>query len=181
MTTFPTAIETLPRNSLSKEDLQQIIALCRSAYNEELQDLLTSLNNPLHVIIRSTTRIISHACIIERWLQNGEAPPMRAAYIEAVCTAPELQSHGYASQIMQRVVVESERLDFNVAALCTGRFGFYERLGWERWRGALSYRRDGELVPCPEEEGVMVYHLAKTPPLTLSVPLSVEWREGEVW
>ena len=36
------------------------------------------------------------------------------------------------------------------------------------------------LLPTPEEQ-VMVLRLPKTPPLDLELPLSAEWREGEVW
>jgi hypothetical protein len=56
----------------------------------------------------------------------------------------------------------------------------YARLGWEFWRGPLFIRRAGRLIPTPDEE-VMILRLPKTPPLDLEAPLSVEWREGELW
>jgi len=181
MTIFQNLIEIIPCSSLSSEDFQQIMELCHASYNEDLRELFTYFKHPIHLVIRHKGRIVSHACIVERWLKEGDAPLMRTAYIEAVCTAPELQSQGYASHIMRRAVTEAEGMEFDVAALCTGRFEFYGRLGWERWRGPLYCRRDGELIPCPEEEGVMLCMLPRTPPLNHSAPLFIEWRGGEIW
>jgi hypothetical protein len=33
----------------------------------------------------------------------------------------------------------------------------------------------------PEEKGVMVLMLPKTPDINLDMSLSAEWREGELW
>ena len=37
--------------------------------------------------------------------------------------------------------------DYDVACLDTERVSFYERLGWERWRGPLAGRSDDGLIP----------------------------------
>jgi aminoglycoside 2'-N-acetyltransferase I len=58
---------------------------------------------------------------------------------------------------------------------------FYERLGWESWRGPLYVRKGGELVPTPGERA-MVYRLPRTPRgLDLDRAVSIEWRPGEIW
>jgi hypothetical protein len=36
------------------------------------------------------------------------------------------------------------------------------------------------LISTPEEQ-IMILQLPQTPPLDLTLPLSAEWREGEVW
>jgi len=70
--------------------------------------------------------------------------------------------------------------DYDLAALCPTRDGLYRRLGWRYWRGPLSVRKDGHVVPTPQER-VMILPLPLTPTLDLDAPLSVEWRPGEVW
>ena len=52
--------------------------------------------------------------------------------------------------------------------------------GWRYWRGPLSVRKDGQVVPTPQER-VMIMPLPLTPAIDLDAPLSVEWRPGEVW
>ena len=70
---------------------------------------------------------------------------------------------------------------FELAALSPSAVEFYTRLGWELWRGPLFVRTPAGPEPTPDEE-VMVRRTPHTPAgLSLDLPLSVEWREGEVW
>ena len=80
---------------------------------------------------------------------------------------------------MERLVAEVG--DYDIAALSPAETTLYTRLGWEFWQGPLFHRKDGELIPDPDDEAVMILRLPKTPTLDLSLPISIEWREGEVW
>ena len=79
---------------------------------------------------------------------------------------------------MQRLAEEIR--DFDIGCLSTGLLDFYSRLGWVSWRGSLFIRKDGELVPTPNDTA-MVLPLPSTPNLDLDALPSVEWREGELW
>jgi GNAT superfamily N-acetyltransferase len=115
---------------------------------------------------------------VTRWLQLGEQRPLKTAYVELVATAPAMQGRGYASALLERF--PSLVRDYELAALSPATEELYARLGWRSWRGPLSVRRDGGLISTPEER-VMVLALPRTPPLDFDLPLSVEWRPGEVW
>ena len=65
------------------------------------------------------------------------------------------------------------------AALSPATEGLYARLGWRFWRGPLSIRSEAGKTPTPEEE-IMFLRLPRTPPLDETLPLSAEWRPGEV-
>jgi aminoglycoside 2'-N-acetyltransferase I len=58
---------------------------------------------------------------------------------------------------------------------------YYERLGWELWRGPLYVRAEAGLLRSPNDGEVMILRLPKTPDLDFDRSLSIEWREGEVW
>ena len=81
---------------------------------------------------------MAHAAVVERVLEVG-GRAVRAGYVEGVATTPTRQGEGLGSLVMQRVgqLLEAE---FEVGALSTGRHAFYERLGWERWRGPTFVR-----------------------------------------
>jgi GNAT superfamily N-acetyltransferase len=115
---------------------------------------------------------------VTRWLQLGEQRPLKTAYVELVATAPAMQGRGYASALLERF--PSLVRDYELAALSPATGELYARLEWRSWRGPLSVRRDGGLISTPEER-VMVLALPRTPPLDFDLPLSVEWRPGEVW
>ena len=71
--------------------------------------------------------------------------------------------------------------DFDIACLETDRPSFYERLGWEVWRGPLAGRSEHGLVPTPEQTGIMVLRLPRTPALSLDQGLTIECQVGRIW
>ena len=108
---------------------------------------------------------------------------LRTGYVEAVATWPQLERRGYGSQVMREIdkVITAE---YELGALGTGSFAFYERLGWQRWRGPTAVRiPNGGVVRTPAEDGyIMVLRTPATPAdLDLAMSISCEWRAGDVW
>ena len=66
---------------------------------------------------------------------------------------------------MRRLAAEIN--DYEIACLQTDIPGFYARLGWEEWRGPLGGRGDDGLIPTPDQRGVMIHRLPRTPTLDL--------------
>lgn len=163
---------------LSAAESTEITTLCSLAYDEDAEPWLTPLLDPVHVIGRIDGRMVSHAAWVERWLQPDGLAPLRTAYIEAVATHPDGQGRGHGSQVM--ATLPALLGAFDIAALSPSDAGFYARLGWEPWRGPLSVRTPEGLVVSEDEE-VMILRLPRTPPLDLTVGLSIEERAGEVW
>lgn len=156
---------------------QAILEMCSLAYEEDFSSSLI-YENPVHVLGWLGSALVSHAMWVERWLQIGDEEPRRTAYIEAVATHPEHQKKGYASHVLRHLANAID--DFELAALSPSDAAFYQRLGWELWRGPLSIRTEQGIEPTPGEE-VMILRLAKTSAIDLDAPISAEWREGEVW
>ena len=103
---------------------------------------------------------------------------MRTAYVEIVATEPEFQRCGFASAVMRRLADAIS--DFDLGGLCPAEPELYAKLGWVFWRGPLFIREEKMLMPTPDER-VMVLRLQNRIALDLDLPLSAEWREGEVW
>lgn len=170
--------EVVPSGDMSAACRQEILSLCSAAYEEDFRPYLELLPNPVHLLAHRSSAFVSHAAWVTRWLQADEGQILRAAYVEAVATAPEYQRQGFASAVMRHLVTLIN--NFDVGALSPFDVGFYGRLGWQLWRGPLAVRTEEGVLPTPEEE-VMVYRLPRTPALDLDSLLTVEWREGEVW
>jgi len=94
-------------------------------------------------------------------------------------TEEAYRDRGFATAMMRRLA--SEIRDFDLAALSPFSVAYYERLGWELWRGPLWIRTEDGPLPSPADEAVMILRLPHTPILDLRQPLSAEWREGELW
>lgn len=134
-----------------------------------------------HFLVEVDGSVRSHVSVVERSLEAA-GHPLRTGYVEAVATRVTDRRRGYATELMRAATgFIDERHE--LGALGTDLFDFYERLGWERWRGPLSVRTDVGPVRTPEEDGfVMVRRTPATPSdLDLAAPMSCEWRPGDVW
>lgn len=167
-----------PGGDLSPALRREILALCSRAFEIDYAPYLATFAEPTHVLAFLQGRLVSHALWITRWLQQGEGPLLRTAYVEGMVTEPALQGRGYGTAVMRRLAQEIQGYD--LGALSTSSVGFYARLGWELWRGPLFVRTAQGLKPCPEDRA-MILRLPRTPPLDIEGPLSVEWRPLEVW
>lgn len=171
-------LEIIPGARLSTPQRAEILSLCHRAYEADLGPIFNTFSDATHVIARLDQGIVSHALWVTRWLQPGNLPPLRTAYVELVATEPSLQGRGFASAVMRRLADAIQ--DYELGGLCPAELGLYEKSGWELWQGPLFIRSADGLLATPEERA-MILRLPATPPLDLDEPLSAEWREGELW
>ena len=143
------------------------------------QDFEHAMGGP-HWLAVLDGRIVAHASVDERRLE-ADGRPLRTGYLEAVATLPAFGRRGIASRL---VGLASAHIigAFELGALSTGVPAFYERLGWERWRGPTFVRTPAGLERTEEDDdAILVLRTPTTPPLTITGPLSCEWRSGDVW
>jgi aminoglycoside 2'-N-acetyltransferase I len=160
-----------------------VIDVCNAANDTTEFEALFDVYIPSggrHVLGHLDGRIVGHAVATTRHVQPEGHPILRTAFLDAVATHPDVQHRGVATAVVGRL---GEVLDdYEVGCLQTDIPAFYERIGWEPWRGALAGRRDdGTLVPTPEQRGVMVLRLPTTPPLDLDGRLTIECQPNRVW
>ena len=134
----------------------------------------------VHFVLEVDTEIVCHASVVGREIQVG-GRPLRTGYVEAVATAPGQQLRGYGSAVMRELASHIEP-NFELGALGTGRQSFYERLGWQIWRGPSYVRTAGGLERTAEDDGyILVLATPSSPALDLDAPISCEWRPGDAW
>jgi len=167
---------------LSSDDWQSLTDLCIVAFDDPWDGVWESIGRGVHVIAEEEGVSVAHAALVDRKLYVAD-DTLRAGYVEAVAVLPDRQGRGLGSLVM----TEIDRLlddGYQVGALSTGRHGFYERLGWVRWRGPSWIRhRDGRRQrSADEDDGIMVRSTPATPQLlNVERPIAVDWRPGEVW
>jgi aminoglycoside 2'-N-acetyltransferase I len=133
-----------------------------------------------HVVVVDRGSLVSHAACVPRVL-DAAGRAFRTGYVEGVATAARRRREGLASLAVSRLTPLIHR-HFEVGALSTGSHSFYERLGWERWRGPTFAHQGGELVRTREDdEGLMVLRFGPTLELDLAVAISCDPRSGDPW
>ena len=169
-----------PTESLDEPTRADIIRVCVAAHAEpDFEHLFRYVpSGGLHFMAYEGDELVSHAVVTARWLIAPSDRRLRTGYVDAVATLPTFQGQGYGSAVMRQLAADIQGYD--IGCLQTDRPGFYARLGWEVWRGTLGGIRAAEVIPTPEESGVMVLRTTRTPRLDLDGPLTVEW-DGRIW
>lgn len=170
---------------IDPETFDRLTALCEAAFEEPFAPVWERVGPGIHVFLEGDGRLLAHAMIVDRRLYIGHEGDLAldVGYVENVATDPERHGQGHGTRVMQevgRIVAE----EYVLGALATGRSAFYERLGWETWRGPTWVRMlDGQRVRSARQDGdVMVLRTPRTPPdLDLGGPIAVDWRPEEPW
>jgi len=172
-------LRTLRTQTLSEVERSTIISLCTEAHQEDFGPLFSFLPpDGLHILGYVEGRLAGHAVVTTRWLQPENLPLLKTAYVDAVATLPRYQGRGIGSAVMRHLA--SAIPDYEIACLETERVSFYTRLGWEAWRGPLAGRRGTELIPTPDQKGILILRLPRTPQLDLDKSLTIEY-QGRIW
>jgi aminoglycoside 2'-N-acetyltransferase I len=172
------SLEIKPGESLRESELEEIIGLCSRAFQEPFTPYIQVFKNPIHILGRIGGEIITHALWITRWLQVKGSPIIKTAYVEAVATEEGHRRKGYASAVMTCLADQIQ--DHEIGGLSPAETTLYVNLGWEYWQGPL-YARKGKRWLLVPDETFMIFRTLKTPPLDTRSPISIEWREGEIW
>ncbi len=175
------SIDRLTSAELSREFLSEIRGLLDLAFGNEFSDEdWQHTIGGWHVIATEGTRVVSHAAVVPRILYVAKRPFL-CGYVEGVGTDPARQGDGIGSQ----VVGDASRLiegEFEMGALSTERHHFYQRLGWERWRGPTYVRNGSDLFRTEDEDDVvMVLRFGPSADVDLGVAMSCETRGGDDW
>ena len=178
-------LRRLRTDELTPEEVAAIRSLMAAAFGTDPEERFTDDDwhhavNGMHFVLDLDGEIRAHASVVERELRVG-GRPIRTGYVEAVATAPEDQGTGLGTAVMREVGAYLDE-HFDLGALGTGSHRFYERLGWRTWRGPSSVGTAAGEQPTPDEDGyIMVLATRSSPRLDLDLPISCEWRPGDVW
>jgi len=124
--------------------------------------------------------VVTHASVIERTIEV-DGQPFRTGYVEGVGTHPDLRRRGHGSAVVA-AATSHIRNNYEFGALGTSSFAFYERLGWERWKGPTYVRANDRLLHTAEEDGfVMVLRFGASAAVDLASPIACDPRSGDVW
>ncbi|MEY2476903.1 MAG: aminoglycoside 2-N-acetyltransferase, partial [Actinomycetota bacterium] len=133
-----------------------------------------------HAIVTEDGIVVAHAALVNRTLVAGDRR-LWAGYVEGVATASDRRRQGHGATAM-RALHTLIAEEYDVGGLSTGGHEFYERLGWERWRGRTFVATPSGRERTPEDDdGVMVLRAEPSQDLDLTADLVCDWRPGDVW
>jgi aminoglycoside 2'-N-acetyltransferase I len=123
---------------------------------------------------------VAHAALVPRPLRVG-GRAFHAGYVEGVATRAGQQGQGLGAAVMTEIS-DLVRMNFELGGLSTGRRSFYQRLGWESWRGPSYVEHEGDLIRTPDEDdGLMVLRFGPSADVELDAPIVCQRRSGDDW
>jgi aminoglycoside 2'-N-acetyltransferase I len=133
-----------------------------------------------HVTVSEAARLVAHAAVVPRTIYIGDEA-LNAGYVEGVATTPDRQRRGLGSRVMSELATTIRSL-YAIGVLSTDRSSFYERLGWERWRGPSYVRSGGNLLrTADEDEGLLVLRFGASAGIPLDQAIACDSRTGDDW
>ncbi len=175
-------VRMCPSVSLTAMQLHSIRSLLDTAFEGGFtDDDWDHALGGMHAFVERDGVMVAHGSVVARRLTIG-ARHLAAGYVEAVAVLPELQGTGLGSAVM-RCLAATMIGGFELGALATGEWPFYERLGWERWRGPTWVRlADGTLERSEgEDDSVMILRLPDSPTIDPAAPIICDTRPGDAW
>lgn len=166
---------------LTDGELLAIRQLCGAAFEGDFDD--DNWGHALggtHFLIERSGRPVAHVSVVPRSATLGDLT-LDVGYVEAVVTEPSAQGSGFGTAVM-RAATSFISEHYPLGALDTGENAFYERLGWETWRGPTGVRvGDGWERTRHEDGNVMILRTDSSPALDLDEPIVIDSRRGDVW
>jgi aminoglycoside 2'-N-acetyltransferase I len=178
-------LRRLPTHQITESDIAALRELLWAAFATDVDGEFTEDDwqhalGGVHFVLEVGGMIQGHAAVVERELHVANMP-LRTGYVEAVAITPGRQRSGLGTVVMAEVSRHVAG-EYELGALGTGSQAFYERLGWQTWRGPSSVRTAHGEVPTPADDGyIMVLPTPRSPALDFDAPISCEWRAGDVW
>jgi aminoglycoside 2'-N-acetyltransferase I len=175
------ALDSASTDTLAPRFLDDIRALLDAAFAGKFTDAdWAHAIGGMHVWVIGSAGLISHGSLVERSVVcSGQT--LHVGYVEAVATAEAQRRRGYGTMVMTRLG-ELIRERYELGVLSTGAHGFYEALGWQRWRGPTFVNSPRGLERTPADDGgIMILRTPGSPALDVSGHIACDWRVGDVW
>ncbi|MBO0879249.1 MAG: GNAT family N-acetyltransferase [Mycobacterium sp.] len=134
----------------------------------------------VHALVVDDGVVIGHGAVVQRrLLYAGRA--LRAGYVEGVAVRGDRRGAGHGRALMEALHrVIGAAYDVGALAAAEDAFGFYARMGWQRWQGQTFSLTPAGLRRTADDDGG-IFVLPLTMPLELSAGLACDWRDGDVW
>jgi aminoglycoside 2'-N-acetyltransferase I len=165
---------------LDDRTLTALRELLEAAFDELGDENWEHTIGGVHFLLEDDGSILAHASVVPRELETRERM-WPTGFVEAVATRPDVEGRGYGTTVMRAAGAHIHEA-YDLGSLSTGENAFYERLGWQTWRGDTGVRTDQGTHMTPREKGcVMVLLADASADIDLTGPITCEWRPGDVW
>jgi aminoglycoside 2'-N-acetyltransferase I len=178
-----TRLRSVATDGLRPEELAAVRSMVFEAFGGRFdEDDWDHTLGGTHVLAVEAGEVVAHGAVMGRTLWAG-GRALRTGYVEGVATRGDRRRRGLATLVMRELGRVVER-GYQLGALSDGTRvrGFYQRLGWETWRGPTYVAGPEGPVRTAEDDGsVLVLRTPATGDLDPGDRLICDRRAGDAW
>ncbi|MFO7975267.1 MAG: GNAT family N-acetyltransferase [Candidatus Hydrogenedentota bacterium] len=149
-------IEVVSEHDLKPEDRETLEKWSKDLFGDAEEELDWARPD-WRVLVRSDGQLAAHVAITQRTVTaNGE--PARVGGIGGVMSPRKFQGKGHAKAAMLQAheyMRETLRLEFGFLFCSSGLLRYYQRLGWQRIDGPVSFAQEESDATWQEEAMVL--------------------------
>ncbi|MEW2115280.1 GNAT family N-acetyltransferase [Streptomyces sp. NPDC005474] len=179
--TEPVTVHVRHTEQLSKQERHDLRTMLekvfgRSRYTDESWEHCLG---GVHYLLRYGDTLVAHGALVPRYLRQGDRV-LRGVYGESMATLYDWRELGFGS-IIVAMATANVRNNYDIGVFAASKYAFYERLGWEKWRGPTFIETEHGIEPRGPARGAVMFRLPKHSTIDPDAELVTDMRKGDPW
>jgi aminoglycoside 2'-N-acetyltransferase I len=179
--TEPVTVRVRHTEQLSEEELDELKAMLKAVFGTEryTDESWEHCLGGIHYLLRYGDRLVAHGALVPRYLRQG-GRVLRGVYGESMATLNDWRNFGFGSAIVAMATAEIRR-NYDIGVFAASRYGFYQRLGWDKWRGPTFVETEHGIEPKGPDRGAVMFRLPDHSTVDPDADLTTISRSGDDW
>lgn len=133
----------------------------------------------VHYLVRYGGRLVCHGALVPRYFRQGSRT-LNGVYGESMATVPDLRHRGLGSIVVAMATAEV-RMHYDIGVFAASKYAFYERQGWQKWRGPTFVDDGPDTRPAAPDRGAVMFRLPENSTVSPDADLATDMRSGDIW
>ncbi|MFF7732353.1 MULTISPECIES: GNAT family N-acetyltransferase [unclassified Streptomyces] len=172
-------VEVRRTEELGKTGRSELRAMLQESFPRYSQTSWEHCLGGLHYLLRYRGELVCHGALVQRYFRQGTRE-LNGVYGESMATIPKLRHRGLGSVVVAMATAEI-RLHYDIGVFAASKYAFYERQGWQKWRGP-TFVDDGPVTrPKAPDRGAVMFRLPANSTIDPDADLTTDMRSGDIW
>ncbi|MFC8671086.1 GNAT family N-acetyltransferase [Streptomyces griseorubiginosus] len=179
--TEPVSVHVRHTEKLDEKELKELKGMLESVFGKEryTQESWEHCLGGIHYLLRYGDKLVAHGALVPRYLRQGDME-LRGVYGESMATLSDWRNLGFGTAIVALATAEIRR-NYDIGVFAGSRYGFYRRLGWDKWRGPTFVETARGIELKGPDRGAVMFWLPDHSIVDPDADLTTISRSGDDW
>ncbi|MET7477439.1 GNAT family N-acetyltransferase [Streptomyces sp. NPDC005648] len=178
--TEPVTVQVRHTEELSEKELHELRKMLVEVFGARYDDnAWDHCLGGIHYLLRYGDKLVAHGALVPRYMRQGDRV-LRGMYGESMATLDDWCHRGFGSTIVAMATAEI-RLNYDIGVFAASKYSFYERLGWDKWRGQTFVETEHGIEARGPDRGAVMFRLPRHSTVDPDGDLITNLRSGDPW